>query len=232
MNKLIYKKEIKYYLDYNNIIKHNNFNLKKKKHQLYENEYLIKKKKHQLIKINNFENKKILKYKNKFLNNKLFIYQINKIYKNPFFSFKQQISFTKKLNKNLLIYIFNIYNKIVKKYNSKIIKGRIINFRYKYKKKKIFVYSFGKIFVLKINQLLYDFERNKKRRIYNKYQFYKFFKNYLFKNMYFKILNTNSFKKKVIISRKAYVKDMIAKYPQKIKFKNKPFKKNIKKKLF
>lgn len=49
--------------------------------------------------------------------------------------------------------------------------------------------------------------------------------------MYFKILNTTAFKKKIIISRKAYVKDMLAKYPRKIQIKHKPFKKKEKKRI-
>ena len=202
------KKEKNYNLisNYSYILKNHNFNLKKKKIN-YIKIYFQLKKKIKLLQFNSFENKKLKKYKPKEID--IFVSQIYKIYKNPFFSFKQEFLFKKKLDKNFLNYFYSIYNK---KNNSNIMRGRIINYFYnnKKKKEKIYVYFFGKILILKVKRLLLKLK--KKKKIKNRYQFRRYIKNYLLKDFLFKKYTMNSIKKKyknkIIISRKTYVKQL------------------------
>ena len=201
MNK-IKKKKIKYISDYTKILKNYKFkihkiNIKKK---LYEDEYLIKKKKIKIIKYNN--ESKIILNKSNLNNNFNFIYSINKIYKSPFF-LKTEISYKNNfLNKDLLNYFyFLIFIKLYKKkHNINFIEGRFLSLS---KKKKIIVYSLGKIYSMKINQLI-DIKKKK-------YKFFRLMKKihpFFFRKYYFKIFNKDKFFEKVKISRKAYVNDV------------------------
>lgn len=200
--KKIKKKKNEFIYNYSKVLKNYEYFLNNRniKNQLYANEYLIKNKTIKLIKYNN-ESKILIDKFNSSKTNYL-IYSINKFYKSPFF-IKNQISYKKNnLNKYLLNYFFFlIFFKKYKKNNINIIEGRILNLSYK---KKILVYSFGKIFSMQIFQLL----KIKKKKKYNFYKLIRKIRPFLLRKYNFKIFKTDKYFKKMKISRKAYVNDV------------------------
>jgi hypothetical protein len=182
-------------LDYKHFLKNLNLQKKlyKKQELLFNNQILLNINNFNIIDLNYKQEN--LFYPNYNNNIKNFIYFIKKNYNNNLLIESNNYNYYL-----LKLYIYFLLKKSKFKSN-KIIKGRII----KIKKQKVFVLIFGLILSMKKKEL-----HKKKNFLYSKFKYKKLFFYYLLKSLNFKLLlfKINKKKKKIIFSRKIYVRDL------------------------
>ena len=205
----IKQKKINNLLNYQHFLKNNSLKQKKiqLKQNLFENFIISKNQDFFSIDLNKKEN--YFLPKDKFnIKKKSIIYTIQTKYENHFL-------LNSNLNYNLLYYFTKlIFKNSIKKNNFKI-KGRILNS----KKKNISISFFGIIFQMKSKNL----HKYRKTFFGKKFKLKKQVLRYKMKYLNFKIENHL---KKSILSRKAYVQEIIEKQKQRFQEKRKKKKKN------